>query len=150
MRELAIKLAKMHCLEVPIQRDDQSKLCSWMKCFDLFYEQAFSKFDILNLVKNGKQETTGHLKQLIDTIKPEIEWMKNQMLSLKSPIVFAHNDFAKRNILYRETVDGKEPEEETAMIDYEYSSYTHRASDFGCFFSDFGNEIGNALSHTDA
>lgn len=66
-----------------------------------------------------------------ERIKEEITFLKNVLLTLDSPIVFAHNDLLLGNVIYTEY------ENTVTFIDYEYAGYNYQAYDIGNHFAEF-------------
>lgn len=66
-----------------------------------------------------------------ERIKEELILLKNVLLKLDSPIVFAHNDLLLGNVIYTEN------ENSVTFIDYEYAGYNYQAYDIGNHFAEF-------------
>ena len=62
----------------------------------------------------------------------EMEWMRQYLEQLKSPVVFCHNDLQEGNILIREKAASRE--EKLVIIDFEYCSYNYRGFDVANHF----------------
>lgn len=124
VKELAEKLAQIHYLKVPIKRKNY--------LFDLIdknYHEAYEKFQIDQLID---QLNLDCLKN--NDIKYEIQFIKNVIIQLNSPIVFCHNDFRNSNILVREN----NQTHKLTICDFEYGYYGYRGFDLGFLFSNWG------------
>jgi choline/ethanolamine kinase len=129
VNELSRKLARVHAMDVPIK-----KTGNWVfETFDSFYEIAYQKFPINQLIEECNCET---LKK--HDLKKEIQWLKNCVKETNSPIVFCHNDFRGSNIMVTDPNNNNigDKKDRITLCDFEYSSYGYRGYDFGCIFSE--------------
>lgn len=74
----------------------------------------------------------------------EMEWMRQYLEQLKSPVVFCHNDLQEGNILIREKAVSRE--EKLVIIDFEYCSYNYRGFDLANHFCESVYEYTNDKS----
>ena len=68
-------------------------------------------------------------------LESELEWMRQYLGQLKSPVVFCHNDLQEGNILIRE--NAAPAVEKLVIIDFEYSSYNFRGFDLANHFCEW-------------
>ena len=73
-----------------------------------------------------------------------MEWMRQYLEQLKSPVVFCHNDLQEGNILIREKAVSRE--EKLVIIDFEYCSYNYRGFDLANHFCESVYEYTNDKS----
>lgn len=64
-------------------------------------------------------------------IQKEINFLKEKLSQLDSPVVFCHNDLLLGNVIY----SGEE--NRATFIDYEYSGLNYQAYDIGNHFAEF-------------
>lgn len=67
----------------------------------------------------------------ISRMREEFAELYKKLETLKSPIVFAHNDLLLGNVVYTESLP------KVTFIDYEYADYNFQAYDIGNHFSEF-------------
>jgi len=70
----------------------------------------------------------------IETIKMEVDYLRDSLKETTSKVVFCHNDLLVANIIHR---DGK-----ITFIDYEYAGYNYQAFDIGNHFAEFAGVSG--------
>ncbi|XP_054157527.1 choline/ethanolamine kinase-like [Oppia nitens] len=70
----------------------------------------------------------------------EFHWLLDVIDHLQSPVVFAHNDFNRRNTLICESKDNNNNDLNVYLIDFDWSSYGKRGVDFGQYFNCWGQE----------
>jgi virulence-associated protein VapD len=117
-------------MDVPIKKNG-----NWIfETFDSFYEMAYKKFPINEMIEEFNCETFKKYD-----LKEEIEWLENCVKEINSPIVFCHNDFRGSNIMVTESNNNNESENEKIILcDFEYSSYCYRGIDLGSIFAEWG------------
>lgn len=115
---LARKIAAFHFLNFPFAKQPEA-----------YYNQLNAD---LEAIYNQKFETPDeyHEKYINFNIKHEFNELLKFAKSLKSPVVFCHNDIFFGNIL-------KLKDNDLMLIDYEDSSYNYRGYDIGAYFSSF-------------
>jgi thiamine kinase-like enzyme len=121
-------------MDVPIK-----KTGNWVfETFDSFYEIAYQKFPINQLIEECNCET---LKR--HDLKKEIQWLKNCVKETNSPIVFCHNDFRGSNIMITKPNNNNigDKKDRITLCDFEYSSYGYRGVDFGTIFAEWGRNM---------
>ncbi|KAF7491439.1 Ethanolamine kinase 2 [Sarcoptes scabiei] len=106
-------------------------MCSPQPC--LFKDlQRFLSLINKSALKNRNQiarkfETLINLNRLQD----EIDFLREILLNLRSPIVFCHNDLLLKNIVY------DSERKNVTFIDFEYSDYNFQAYDIANHFCEF-------------
>jgi thiamine kinase-like enzyme len=120
---------------MPIPKDN-SKM--WLKavCEDWFDEnlkQSLTNGKLFEAIRSQNLDTFMNLD-----FSAELLWIKNAILASNSPIVFAHCDFNRENILIRENSNNNNPE--IFLIDFDFSSFNYRGIDIGRYFSSWGHE----------
>lgn len=116
--QLARKIASFHFLDFPLERKPDSYFNQLKGQLDFIYNYKFEKLNEL------------HEKFIKYNVKYEFDEILKFAQSLKSPIVYSHNDICFANIL-------KLDENDLMIIDYEDSSYNYRGFDIGTYFSSF-------------
>ena len=115
MEQVFKKLAAIHCLEVPIEKDP-----NWLQDFaDIRCKNAFKKFPIEEEILKYNCET---LKA--HDLKDELNFIKNVIERVNSPVVFTHNDYRSLNLMITE------PNDELIVCDFDISCYGYRGNDF--------------------
>ncbi|XP_017787130.1 PREDICTED: ethanolamine kinase [Nicrophorus vespilloides] len=120
---VARKMGRLHRVEFEDSRDTEPML--WRKLDDF-----------LKLVPERFSDAAKHEKYLQtvlpkDEIRNEIEFLKERLLQLQSPIVFTHNDLLLGNVVYTAS------NESVTFIDFEYAAFNYQAFDIGNHFSEF-------------
>lgn len=67
----------------------------------------------------------------IAKLRDEFNSLHEKLLTLNSPVVFAHNDLLLGNVIYTETLN------RVTFIDYEYAGYNYQGFDIGNHFTEF-------------
>jgi hypothetical protein len=136
---LARKLAAIHCLEVPIQRDPSV-------VFDQYYEVIEKAAESPpSLEKMGHNERVIAEAILSVDLKAELIWIREQATKMKSRIVFGHNDYHMNNVLLR-TDTSLDFEDRLVVIDVEMCGYFYRGLDFGTLFNAMRVDFGDILN----
>lgn len=132
------KMAQIHTLDVPISKEPTwlwDTLNKWIN-------------NINQMVKTGLNEERHEifLSTLLSgwQLDTEMEWMRQYLEQLKSPVVFCHNDLQEGNILIREKAVSRE--EKLVIIDFEYCSYNYRGFDLANHFCESVYEYTNDKS----
>ncbi|XP_054156456.1 choline/ethanolamine kinase-like [Oppia nitens] len=123
--DLATKLAQIHAMDVPIKKSG-----NWVfETFDNSYDEANRLFDLKSLYDECNCQTfKAH------DLNDEIQWIKDKITELDSPIVFTHVDFRGSNIMVTD-------ENDLILCDFEYSCYGYRGYDFGTLFAEWGKNF---------
>lgn len=120
---VARMLAKMH--NVDCGPTISKEPCMWTKTRQ-FMSIMPNHFN--NLEKQNR------FTRLIPTkreLELEFEQLRNELSSLRSPIVLSHNDLLLGNVIYNQKKNN------VTFIDYEYASYNYQAFDIGNHFAEF-------------
>lgn len=128
------RVAEFHCMRLPLNREAQ-----------LVWENIEKFMGMITTVHFDEPEKQAHLVALLNDFDFESEyiWMKDMLLSLKSPIVFCHNDVHEGNLIY---IDGVN-DFELRLIDFDYSGYNYRGFDLGNHFSEHIHEYDEKFEH---
>lgn len=127
-------MAKLHAMEVPIR-----KTGNWIAdTFDNQYKEAEESFDLDKLYRDAKCSTL-----LAHDIKQELEWLKQAVLEVDSPVTFTHVDFRGSNIMITE------PDDRIVLCDLEYSCYGFRGVDLGFLFYEWNREIADWVKYVE-
>ncbi|CAG2111409.1 unnamed protein product, partial [Medioppia subpectinata] len=130
---LGKKLATLHSMEMPVIKDNsQNRLNGILG--DNYFDHKLRQSFIDGLVYKEIHKHHYKALQTLDLLA-EMSWLKKIIVDLKSPIVFSHNDFNRKNILIHETNDGNSQQMDIYLIDFDFSSYNYRGVDFGTYFS---------------
>lgn len=132
---IAKKLAVVHSLDVPMD-----KTSNWI--LDKFNEWSeFIRDNVKVPIKTGdiRQSTIDIAQELLSIdYRKEIDFLECILDKSHSPIVFSHNDLHQGNILLAKQSKRRPTlEERVFIIDFEYSSYNHRAYDIANHFSEW-------------
>ncbi|XP_054157303.1 choline/ethanolamine kinase-like [Oppia nitens] len=128
VEELFRKIARIHAMDVPLIKKH------WV--FDEIdgnYQKVMNQSSIPQLIDQLNCETL----KTVD-ISDEINWLKEKVIEIGSPMVFSHNDLLSSNIMVLEDNDNHNSEEQILICDYEYGCYGYRGSDLGSIISEWG------------
>lgn len=144
---IADKLAQIHLMDVPIDKQPRKiwqTMEGWLKHIqECLTNRSFPE---------NSEEMMNTLEQL--NLYEEFIWLKDYLMSVKSPVVFCHNDLQEGNILLRNTQNVKSlkkkasngsmeidfqnmSSENIVIIDFEYCSYNYRGFDFANHFCEW-------------
>ncbi|CAG2100036.1 unnamed protein product [Medioppia subpectinata] len=129
VEELFRKMARIHAMEAPLPKKD------WiLNEINLLYKEASDRFSFEELFHKYNCETFK-----ANDLSVEIQWLKESIHKVKSPIVFSHNDLWSPNImvLNKETDSG----DQMVICDYESSSYGYRGIDLGSLLGEWGRPL---------
>jgi len=143
--------AKIHMLNVPIKKDGADWLFSTLES----WSEALSKvtpsdFSVGNGDGGGFGGGEGHDESLVREVmsynyQAEINWLRQVLPQVNSPIVFCHNDLQGGNVL-RRCGGGKSLKNEDdrlVAIDYEFCGYNYRAYDIANHWIEWMYDYGN-------
>jgi len=82
-----------------------------------------------------------YFKEPFICLETEVNFIKEKIISVNSPIVFSHNDLQENNILHNPDT------QELYFIDFEYSKYNFRGFDFGNHFCEWAIEYNSEFEH---
>ncbi|CAL4121990.1 unnamed protein product, partial [Meganyctiphanes norvegica] len=128
-QKIAIQLAKLHSIEVPISKEPTwlwSSMDRWLKSGQEFLHektQTIPGVDKSVMEKLQKMNYEGELQFLKDVIK-----------KMSPDVVFAHNDVQEGNLLLTSSDSSKK---NVTMIDFEYCSYNYRGFDIANHFCEW-------------
>jgi thiamine kinase-like enzyme len=138
---LATKLAQLHTLELPIHKDDTKP---WHdEVFGNFLTEKFFdemiKVKLVEDMKNAKIDTFS-----VSGLLKEVKLIEEAIKNVKSPLVMAHQDFNRGNILVLEECGEKgitNPPRSNLLdikfLDLDYSGYMYRGLDLGKYISEW-------------
>lgn len=127
-RQLMTLLANIAHLQVPI-RKEPDLILQW--CRD-FISYGYEHFDVLALAKELKLKYLSTVDVLV-----EFDALVVRIKALKSPLVFAHNDFRGSNLL---VTQGKDKSPEIFACDLEHAGYGSRGYDLATIFWEWGQK----------
>ena len=128
MTRLAERLADLQSLTMPIPKDRTLEDLSIV--FDQWFPQNLKDSYLNGRVREEIIKKNYELLAKYNVVD-EIEWLRRVLVEVGSPIVLAHNDLNRRNILVREV------DNQIFFIDFDSSRYTYRGTDFGQYFSNW-------------
>ncbi|KAJ6220429.1 hypothetical protein RDWZM_006241 [Blomia tropicalis] len=119
--EIAVLLAKLHSLKLPIR-----------KCFDWKLKQGGEMLEqVFQRDKTKQYFVENKLKNLIKyNIQEEFKLMERIIENLNFPLVLCHNDFLGSNIMITNS--------KIFLIDLEFCTYGSRGNDIGLFHTQWG------------
>lgn len=120
---VAEKLAQIHMMDVPINKEPR-----WL--WDTMYRWLDSIQEFMSL-KHENPVAEARTKKLMSySLRLELDWLKEFLTSMKSPVVFCHNDLQEGNILLRLDAQMSQlSHPELVVIDFEFCSYNYRGFD---------------------
>jgi len=129
--KLARILANFHSLKMPIPKDKM--IMSLFKRDNPFMNMIHKVYK--DVVHPEIQKQNYQVLNRINYIS-EMDWLREIIEDLKSPPVFSHNDFNKKNILVNERENSEEVQ--IFLIDFDWTTYNLRGIDLGQYFSSWG------------
>jgi len=143
---IARKLAKIHRLNVPINKDS-----NWLFNILERWTERVSEVSLESVVDRKDKEIAKRL--LAIDYNAEISWLRKFMSTVNSPIVFSHNDLQGGNILCRQLseknerngrsqADDSNCETRLTVIDFEFCSYNFRAYDIANHLTEWMYDYG--------
>ncbi|XP_045615837.1 choline/ethanolamine kinase isoform X2 [Procambarus clarkii] len=126
---IATKMANIHTLNVPISKEPTwiwNTMDKWLKSGQ---EYLCKKPQI-----DGVEKSTIERLQKIN-YHNEMDYLKQVVAKVQSPVVFAHNDMQEGNILLK--TNAKSHEDRICLIDFEYCSYNYRGFDLANHFCEW-------------
>ncbi|CAG2103513.1 unnamed protein product [Medioppia subpectinata] len=105
---------------------------------DQIYGKVVVRFHNMDIISLYGSET--HLNTFLTRdLLAEMSWLRHQVLAIKSPVLFSHNDFNRTNILIRD-LNPDNNELDIYFVDFDFSSYNYRGCDFGNYFSTWASD----------
>ncbi|KAK9508040.1 hypothetical protein O3M35_007787 [Rhynocoris fuscipes] len=130
---IADKMAQIHSMDVPLNKQP-IWLWQTMKGWIYQIEEIMST----GTVSESSKDMMEFIKRL--ELSKEYNWLKEYLISFKSPVVFCHNDL-------QEGAENQLPNNLTSdslvIIDFEYCSYNYRAFDFANHFCEWLYDYSN-------
>lgn len=126
---IATKMANIHSLNVPISKEPTwiwNTMGKWLKSG----QEYLCKKTKIDGVENSTLE---RLKKI--NYHNEMDYLKQVVAKVQSPVVFAHNDMQEGNILLK--THTKSQEDRICLIDFEYCSYNYRGFDLANHFCEW-------------
>ncbi|XP_042212031.1 choline/ethanolamine kinase-like, partial [Homarus americanus] len=126
---IATKMANIHALNVPISKEPTwiwNTMEKWLKSGQEFLCKTPSIDGVDSSIIEGLQKINYH---------NEMEYLKQVVAKVQSPVVFAHNDMQEGNILLK--THTKSNEDRICLIDFEYCSYNYRGFDLANHFCEW-------------
>lgn len=137
-RLVAEKLAQIHLMDVPINKEPR-----WL--WDTMNRWLGNVQDFMS-EQHSDPVAKARAKQLMNySLKLELDWLKEFLTSIRSPVLFCHNDLQEGNILLRlDSQESNQSQPELVVIDFEFCSYNYRGFDIAnhmCEWTyDYSNE----------
>ncbi|XP_021929044.1 choline/ethanolamine kinase isoform X2 [Zootermopsis nevadensis] len=138
---IAEKMANIHQMNVPISKEPRwlwDTLNGWLKNVQANLEDPG--------IVESENETMVHKLKMYN-LPSEIEWLREYLGSVSSPVMFCHNDMQEGNILlYCGTMTDKEALQnpQLVLIDFEYCSYNYRGFDLANHFLEWTYDYTNS------
>uniref|UniRef100_A0A0P4WCJ0 Choline/ethanolamine kinase n=1 Tax=Scylla olivacea TaxID=85551 RepID=A0A0P4WCJ0_SCYOL len=129
---IATKMANIHALNVPISKEPcwiWNTMERWLRTSQGFLSQKPQL--------SGEQDSSMVERlQKID-YRGEMEFLRQVVAKVQSPVVFAHNDMQEGNILLKTGPKPATGNDRIALIDFEYCSYNYRGFDLANHFCEW-------------
>lgn len=123
-RLVAQKLAQIHMMDVPINKEPQ-----WL--WDTMHRWLDNVQEFMSKKHKNPVAKERAQKLMSYSLRLELEWLREFLVSVKSPVVFCHNDLQEGNILLRlDAHESQVSQPELVVIDFEFCSYNYRGFDF--------------------
>ncbi|XP_071447667.1 choline/ethanolamine kinase-like [Hetaerina americana] len=101
-RLIAEKLAQIHLMKVPINKEPRWLWDTMERWLATIHEYSASGL-IPDASKSAMQRFMGY------NLRKELDWLREYLVSIRSPVVFCHNDLQEGNILLRTEEGAKGP-----------------------------------------
>ncbi|KAG0712215.1 Choline kinase alpha [Chionoecetes opilio] len=129
---IATKMANIHALNVPISKEPSwiwSTMERWLRKSQEFLSQK----------PQVAREQEGGLVERLQRVNygKEMEFLRQVVAKVQSPVVFAHNDMQEGNILLKTGPKPATGNDRIALIDFEYCSYNYRGFDLANHFCEW-------------
>ncbi|KAJ9589438.1 hypothetical protein L9F63_017341, partial [Diploptera punctata] len=122
-RLVAEKLAQIHMMDVPINKEPR-----WL--WDTMNRWLGNVQDFMSKQHSDPVSKARANKLMSYSLKLELDWLKEFLKSIKSPVMFCHNDLQEGNILRRlDPEESNRSQPELVVIDFEFCSYNYRGFD---------------------
>ncbi|KAK3862923.1 hypothetical protein Pcinc_031245 [Petrolisthes cinctipes] len=124
---IASKMANIHSLNVPISKEPcwmWNTMEKWLRS---------SKGFLSKTARDDETQTVDRLRKI--NYHNEMEYLRQVVAKVQSPVVFAHNDMQEGNLLLKRDIKG--PDDRICLIDFEYCSYNYRGFDLANHFCEW-------------
>ena len=121
-------VAKIHTLRAPIRKDGANWLFDTMSNWYESVSEAKS-----TILPTSKDPLVA--KVLSHDYLEEMNWLRNVLPMINSPVVFCHNDLQGGNLLLKRGPGSMD--ERIVAIDYEFCGYNYRAFDIANVWAEF-------------
>jgi choline/ethanolamine kinase len=130
---LARKMAHIHSLNVPIQKDPNLVFNNYANLIKKSLEEPLL---LEEWSDSEREQVSGFLAM---DLMADLDWIRNQVPKIKSRVVFSHNDYHSNNLLLRDEDEtgvnsGLPYGDRLVVIDVEMCAYFYRGLDFGTHF----------------
>jgi len=157
---IARKLANVHCLDVPINKEPTwlfTTMRTWLSTIES--RSSLEESSSSSSSNSSRCDSNPNVMRelLAFDFDGEIDWLEQFLKKVNSPTVFCHNDLQEGNILLPElAVKNKKhglnknaslgqnlSDDSVVLIDFEYCSYNYRASDIANHFCEWAFDYSN-------
>ena len=129
---MASKLAKMHSLEMPLNKNPKDLI-------NIVRTRVTQHWEHFKGIVREKELPEGSPKELTELVETcysfdwmeLIDWFEKTLPSIKSRSVFSHNDMNLGNFL---VFPNKSGDDKITFLDFESAGYNHRGADIGHHF----------------
>lgn len=129
---IATKMANIHALNVPISKEPcwiWNTMERWLRTSQEFLSQK---------PQLGREQDSSLVERLQQVdFQKEMEFLRQVVARVQSPVVFAHNDMQEGNILLKTGPKPATGIDRIALIDFEYCSYNYRGFDLANHFCEW-------------
>ena len=133
VKKLATKLADFHSLRMPLPKA-RNPMFDGMVDENNPFTKPFRDAYNDGVVRKLIEEVDCKLHKQVNVFD-EMRWVISIISDLKSPMVFSHNDFNRKNILIKESKNSIE--DSVFLIDFDWTNYNYRGIDLGRYFSSY-------------
>ena len=132
MSALARKLAKMHSLEIPVDKNPKDFIAITTDQFTEYWD-SYRQYMIETKISEDTPEILKNLvkKGIEYDFYSVIHWYAKNLPSIKSRTVFSHNDLNRGNIMVDPNKTGPDM---ITLLDFEFAGYNYRGCDIGHHF----------------
>ena len=132
MTAMASKLAKMHSLKMPLNKNPKDHISIIRGNFTKHLER-FNQIMMGKELPEGSPEEFKHMVQSSNSFDwmQLIDWFDKTLPIIKSRSVFSHNDMNLTNFMVQPQKSG---DDKITFLDFEFAGYNYRGSDIGFHF----------------
>ena len=129
---LARKLAKMHSVKVPINKKPKDYINIIRQKFDQHWPDYLVSLKEHKFPEGSPENHKTLAKIAIDyNFNEMIDWYEKTLPSIKTRIVFSHNDMNRSNCFIN---PNRTEDDRVTLMDFEFSGYNYRGFDIGRHF----------------